>query len=79
MPGLAAWTDASYARLTNLALSFTLQDKILKKWGSSFFKFYIQGQNLLVITGYKGLDPETQRFGQMPPAKIITGGLQMKF
>jgi len=38
---------------------------------------YVQGQNLLTITKYLGLDPETQSFQNIPPLKIITGGIQL--
>ncbi len=39
--------------------------------------FFVQGQNLLTITNYVGLDPETQTSFSLPPLKIITIGIQV--
>lgn len=47
--------DGSYLRLDNFTLSYALRLK------SDFFKnarLFVTGQNLFVITGYSGLDPE---------------------
>jgi TonB-linked SusC/RagA family outer membrane protein len=47
--------NGSYIRLDNLTLSYSLHLK------TDFFKnarVFVTGQNLLVITGYSGLDPE---------------------
>lgn len=72
-------TDASYIRLTNLAFSYSLPSKLVKKAKLDNIQLRITAQNLFVLTHYKGLDPETQNFGGMPPAKIITGGLSINF
>jgi hypothetical protein len=73
----AIYTDASFIRLTNLSLSYTLPAGSIKRLGLSNCRFYLKGENILVITKYKGVDPETQYFGGMPPAKIFTGGFQI--
>lgn len=46
--------DASFMRLDNVTLGYTL----LPKRGISSLRFYVTGQNLLVFTKYSGLDPE---------------------
>ena len=51
--------DASFLRLKNLQLSYTLPQSVLK--GNrviSGFKVYVGARNLLTATKYKGLDPE---------------------
>lgn len=73
------YTDASYIRLKNLSLSYTLPGKLLQKSKMENLRFYLQGQNLLVFTNYKGSDPETQSFGRMPPLKFLTTGIQFTF
>lgn len=53
--------DASYLRLKSLILGYSFSDAMLESMlGGSLSKlrFYIQGQNLLTITDYSGLDPE---------------------
>lgn len=71
------YTDASFIRLKNLSLAYELP----VKWQQSAYlkklKFYIQGQNLLTITKWKGLDPETQNFSSLPPLRVFTVGLQV--
>jgi hypothetical protein len=42
-------------------------------------RLYIQAQNLFTITGYKGLDPETQSASVLPPLRVITFGAQVTF
>jgi len=40
---------------------------------------FLATNNLFVITNYKGVDPETQNFGGVPPSKTITGGISLNF
>ena len=41
--------DASYLKLDNLTLGYNVNEKL---------RFYVTGQNLLVVTNYDGIDPE---------------------
>lgn len=50
--------DADYVRIQNLTLGYTLPKSLISKIGMSNARVFIQGQNLHVFTGYKGLDPE---------------------
>lgn len=68
-------TDASFIRLQNLSLSYSLAPKVTKKAGLINLKLFIQGENLLILTRYKGIDPETQALGAMPRPRIVTGGI----
>jgi TonB-linked SusC/RagA family outer membrane protein len=70
--------DASFIRLRNVALSWSVPAGILSSLNIANANFSIQGQNLLTITGYKGLDPETNGF-QLPPLQTITIGLNVTF
>ena len=72
----AAYTDASFIRLQNLALTYTLGKGVAQKIGINSCRIFIRGENLLLITKYNGIDPETPGFGGLPPTKIITGGVQ---
>ena len=72
-------SDASFIRLKTLSLSYSVPGNLLQKWHSSSVRFYLQGQNLLTITKYKGADPETQSVYTLPPLRTFTGGLQFTF
>ncbi|MDQ2720195.1 MAG: TonB-dependent receptor [Bacteroidota bacterium] len=50
--------NGSYFRLKNLQIGYTFSDKNLKKIGFSGLRVYLSGENLFVITKYKGDDPE---------------------
>lgn len=67
--------DASFIRLKNVNLSYSLPSALLKKWHMQNVRVYMQGQNLLTITGYKGFDPEV-RSAALPPLRTITAGIQ---
>lgn len=75
--------DASFLRLKNLMLSYSLPKALLKK--TRFFesaRIYFQGQNLLTWTKFSGLDPES--FANMyqaayPMSRQYTFGLEITF
>ncbi len=73
------YTDASYLRLNNLYFSYSLPEKTVKKAGMQGCNLFISAQNILVITRYKGIDPQTNTFGTLPPAKIFNGGISFNF
>ena len=50
--------NGSYARLKTVQLSYTLPKKICQKLTIGSAMFYIEGENLITITHYPGLDPE---------------------
>jgi len=52
------YTDASFIRLQNLQLNFQLGEAGLQKLGFREASIYLRAQNLFVISGYDGLDPE---------------------
>lgn len=72
-----AFTDASYIRLKSLSLSYRLPAVWIKKMNLQNCRIYILGQNLITITKYKGIDPESQRIGVLPPLLVITGGIEL--
>lgn len=75
--------NASFMRLKNLSLAYTLPQSLLKK--SKFFtsaRLYIQGQNLWTITGFNGLDPEVAANvyqAQYPATRQFTFGAELSF
>ena len=50
--------DASYLRLKNLTIGYTIPSKITKKLGMKNLRAYFTATNLLTLTKYTGLDPE---------------------
>lgn len=70
------YTDASYIRLQNVSLTYSLPEKWTKK-SHIQSSVFVNANNILTITGYKGIDPETQNFGGMPPTRTIVAGLTL--
>ena len=50
--------DADYLRVQNVTLGYTVPTDVLDRVGIKGARVFLQGQNLHVFTGYKGLDPE---------------------
>ncbi|GAA3929236.1 TonB-dependent receptor [Chitinophaga oryziterrae] len=73
----ASYVGASYVRLKNISLSYSLPMQWLSKIKASQARIYIQAQNLLTFTNFIGSDPETAGLGALPPLRIITVGLQI--
>ncbi len=56
--------DGSYARLKSVTLSYQLPTSVLDQIQLDNARIFVSGKNLLTITGYSGLDPEINSFGQ---------------
>jgi TonB-linked SusC/RagA family outer membrane protein len=69
----ASINDASYIRLKNVALSYTLP----LRFKDSKWEISLQGQNLLTFTKYQDGDPEFLFAGYLPPLKVITAGIKL--
>jgi len=69
--------DNSFIRLKNVAISYSLPIRLSNKLGLRTSKIFLQGQNLYTITGYKGLDPETQSLLNLPQLRTIMAGIQL--
>jgi len=68
--------DASYIRLKNISLTYTLP---LPSSTTIGCQLYAQGQNLLTFTKFKEGDPETKVTNILPPLKVFTVGMKLTF
>jgi hypothetical protein len=50
--------DASYCRLKNIQIGYTIPKELVNKLHIKGLRFYVTGTNLITITKYPGLDPE---------------------
>ncbi len=71
------YSDASYIRLKNVALSYSFNDVFGNKMGIPNLRLFCNAQNLFTITNYLGNDPETQSFYGVPLMKTVVFGLQL--
>lgn len=82
--------DGSYLRMRTLQVGYTLGSDILDKVGIGSARIYVQGQNLLTLTGYSGIDPALASFrrgdqrrgfdyGNYPQSKMIQVGVNASF
>jgi TonB-linked SusC/RagA family outer membrane protein len=69
--------DASFIRLRNVSVNYTLPEKITKNWKVNSAKVFLQGQNLMTFSNYVGMDPEPAIPNSLPPLRVLTGGLQI--
>ncbi|MBQ2878707.1 MAG: TonB-dependent receptor, partial [Bacteroidaceae bacterium] len=75
--------DASFLRLKNIMLSYSIPESILKKTKAvSRAKIYVQAQNLYTWTKFSGIDPESSSNvykAQYPMSRQFTCGLEVTF
>ena len=74
--------DASYFRLKNLTIGYTLPKHIAQKIAAQRLRLYFSGDNLLTFTKYNGLDPERSGDGvaaQYPQNRIMSLGVNVEF
>ncbi|NCI47374.1 SusC/RagA family TonB-linked outer membrane protein [Sediminibacterium soli] len=57
-PSSWAMEDGSFIRLNNITVGYTVPSKTLSKMKISKLRFYVTANNLAVLTGYTGYDPE---------------------
>ena len=75
--------NASFLRLKNLSLGYTLPASLLKRTKVlSAARVYAQAQNLFTFTDFSGLDPESNSNiykAQYPMTRQFTFGLEFTF
>ncbi|OIQ28714.1 MAG: hypothetical protein BM564_08040 [Bacteroidetes bacterium MedPE-SWsnd-G2] len=75
--------DASFLRLRNVSLSYTLPKDVLDRTKVfTNMRLYVQGQNLLTFTKWRGFDPESNissTFFEYPTPKTVTVGFDVEF
>jgi len=76
------WLEKNdYIRLRNVTLSYNLPKSVMDRAHLTGARFFVNGTNLLTITGYKGIDPENALGGndilKYPVNKSITFGLDI--
>lgn len=75
--------SASFLRLKNITVTYTIPASITSKIGVSSARVYFNGSNLLTFSKYKTADPEVNNYGtrgwETPIGKIFTFGLDINF
>lgn len=84
--------DGSYLRVKDISFSYNFKGKLLKKWGVTRLQPYFTATNLLTWTGYSGMDPEVNQWGNKdrtsvqgidwgtyPQSKSFVFGLNVEF
>jgi TonB-linked SusC/RagA family outer membrane protein len=56
--GLYYFVDASYIKVKNISLGYSIPSKLLSKVGISYLRLYTNVLNPFAFTKYKGFDPE---------------------
>lgn len=81
--------DGSFLRVDNVTVGYTL-DRLPILGGTRQARVYLSGDNLLVLTGYSGYDPEVHSthgglavrgidYLAYPRGRTVTAGVQMSF
>ena len=77
------YRDATFLRLKNAQIGYTLPKKVTSRAGMSSLRLYVSGENLFTLSDfYKGWDPEMQTGGSAwyyPLSKMYVAGISLKF
>jgi len=75
--------DASYLRLKNILISYSVPRSIISRIKAKDLAIFLSADNVATWTKYEGGDPErgnsTGNFQQYPQARIFSAGLNIKF
>lgn len=82
--------NGSYMRVKDISLSYELPRSIVSKMHLTRLMPYVSATNLITITGYKGMDPEVNQYGNSgavqgidwgtyPMARSFVFGLKVEF
>ncbi|MDC6361612.1 MULTISPECIES: SusC/RagA family TonB-linked outer membrane protein [Flavobacteriaceae] len=71
----AAVSDASFIRVRHISMNYKVPHLV----NGLDVNLYLQGQNLLTFTKYKGPDPEQTLNNRLPPLRQLTLGLKVGF
>ena len=73
--------DASYLRLKNISIGYSLPAPFLEKIKIQTFRLFISAENIWTLTGYKGFDPEQSINGTtgntIPGVKTVSFGIKL--
>ncbi|MEI7831201.1 MAG: TonB-dependent receptor [Prolixibacteraceae bacterium] len=77
------WVEkGNFVKLQNLILGYTLPKSLLNKIRIQNLRVFVQGQDLLMFTKYKGIDPEMESggvdFNGTPRQSVVTFGINLK-
>lgn len=82
MGNTLSYKDASFVRIKNLALSYSLPASLLRPTGIKSLRVNISAENPFTFTSYKGQDPEFESDGtraMYPLVKMYAVGLNASF
>ena len=75
--------DGDFVSLDNVSLGYSLSSSLSRRIGISNARFFVQAQNVAILTKYKGLNPEMETLGVdlngTPRSRIISFGLNVGF
>jgi len=82
--------DGSYLRIKDVSLSYNFNNSLLTRAGITRLQPFVTFSNLLTITGYSGMDPEVNQWGNngavqgidwgtYPHSKTVVFGMNIEF
>jgi TonB-linked SusC/RagA family outer membrane protein len=73
--------NGDFISLDNITFGYNLPKSVLEKLKIESVRFFVQAQNMFIITDYKGLNPEMETFGVdlngTPRSKILSLGINV--
>ena len=77
--GTRAFEDASFWRIRNITLGYTIPASLLKRAGGQSVRIYGTAQDPFLFTNFKGLDPEGRTSAGTPSTRTVLIGATATF
>ncbi len=79
--GAIQYQNASFIRISDITLGYTLPAKVLNRYGMSNLRMYAQASNPFVFHKFDGLDPEynANTYDDDIPSSVLLFGINLSF
>ncbi|GAC1515244.1 MAG: TonB-dependent receptor [Gemmatimonadaceae bacterium] len=74
-----AYKDASFVRIRNITLGYTLPTRYSSRTGAQSLRLYAAAENPFISTSYDGFDPEAGNNAAAPSYRALLAGLGLVF
>lgn len=74
-----SYQDGSFVRIRNISLGYRLPEGIQKRLHTSNFRIYVAALNPILITDFRGIDPEGSTGITSPSVKTFMAGINLTF
>ena len=70
--------SGDYMRIKNAEIGYTFPYSVTQRLRLAGLRVFVNGENLVTLAGFKGIDPEETTMGAYPVQRVFNGGVSVK-